>query len=352
MIDLVQRLVRPVIANLKPYSSARSLESSRQIMLDANESPWNLQSRYPEPQPRELKRRLSELYDVKFDEVLVTRGSDEAVDVLVRTFCEPGQSSIIVHPPTFEIFAHAATIQGARVLSVPLDDQFDLNCERLLETADRDDLRLVFLCSPNNPTGSCLSTDRIERVLRGVGERALVIVDEAYIEFSRRESWTKRLSEFRQLVVLRTLSKFWGGAGLRCGVAIAHPDILEQMRKVLAPYPIAEVVSRLAVSHLEIKPPPLTDLFEARKKLALALKEISFVERVWPSDANFLFVTVQDATWVYNELLAEGIRVRNRSHLWPNSLRIGLGTKEENQEVLRALPKLQEKWNHCAKGSL
>lgn len=352
MLDFLQRLVRPVIANLKPYSSARSLEGSREILLDANESPWSLQSRYPEPQPRELKRSLSELYNVKFEEVLVTRGSDEAVDVLVRTFCEPGQSSIIVHPPTFEIFAHAATVQGASVLSVPLDDQFDLNCEKILQTADREDLRLIFLCSPNNPTGACLSTDRIEQVLRGIGERALVIIDEAYVEFSNRESWTKRLGEFRQLVVLRTLSKYWGGAGLRCGVAIAHPDIIEQMRKVLAPYPIAEVVSRLALSQLEIEPPPLTDLFEARRALALALEEISFVERVWPSDANFLFVTVQDATWVYNELLKQGIRVRNRSHLWPNSLRIGLGTKEENQEVLCALPKLQEKWNHFVKGSL
>lgn len=342
---LVKKLVRPTIGAMRPYSSARS-HGQAQVLLDANEWPWSSQSRYPEPQPEVLIHRLANLYGVSGDNVLVTRGSDEAVDLLLRTFCEPSQSSIMVHPPTFEIYAHAARIQGARVIEVPLDEEFDLDKEQIVRMiASESDLRLIFLCSPNNPTGNCLTSSRIETVLQQAGDSALVVIDEAYIELAEQASWVSRLQDFPQLVILRTLSKYWAAAGLRCGVALAHPAIITQLRKVLAPYPIAEPVVTMVLEHLKQQPPSLAKLFEVKAQVQEILEKMPYVAKVWPSDANFMLVTFHDSNWVFENLLKVGIRVRDRSHLWPNSLRISLGYGTESEKLLQALIDLGEQWS-------
>ncbi|MCB0362867.1 MAG: histidinol-phosphate transaminase [Bdellovibrionales bacterium] len=343
MRDRVRQWVRPAIAALDPYSSARD-QTGEEVLLDANEFPWSSFGRYPEPQSESLKTCFANLYGVNSDQILMSRGSDEAIDVLIRTFCEPGQSAVVVHPPTFEIYAHLARIQGTRVIEVPLDINFDLDHLQMRKVLFELNPQIIFLCSPNNPTGSCLSLNRMEELISAAREKCLVVVDEAYVEFSQQESWVKRLSEFPNLVVLRTLSKYWGAAGLRCGVAIADPLIIAELKKVLAPYPIAQPLVDLIKAHLKNSPPSLENLIVNRERIIQCLSSMSCVTKVWPSDANFILVRFLDASWAYKELLKLGMRVRNRSHLWPNSLRISLGFEKETKNLMESLAQLETNW--------
>lgn len=347
--DPVLSLVRPEILALAPYSSARKEASGGKVWLDANENPLTPHAgaprlnRYPDPQPPELISRLSLLYGVGQDNVLVTRGSDEGIDLLVRAFCRAGQDSILITPPTYGMYAVAAGIQGAAVKTAPLDRAWDfaLDVAAVLGAADAT-VKLVFLCSPNNPTGQNLSRESILRVLEGVAGRAVVVVDEAYAEFSTDPSFATELRDHPNLVVLRTLSKAFGLAGARVGVTLASPALIRVLQKIIAPYPIPTPVVQAALAALNADgirsaQRSALELVDGRRRLAEALTKLPYVKKIWPSDANFLLLEVSDSAQIMALCRAAGLIIRDRSKDVPNTVRITVGTPAEMDFALEVL---------------
>ncbi|HEY8509924.1 MAG TPA: histidinol-phosphate transaminase [Steroidobacteraceae bacterium] len=347
----ITRLARPDIVALKAYEHA-SWEPSLE-RLHANELPWRSLgdnsgaglNRYPEPQPKVLMQRLAELYGVPENSLLLGRGSDEAIDLLVRTFCRAGEDAVVVCPPTFGMYGVAARIQGADVVTVPLlaEQGFALDEQALLEKCTPR-VKLVFLCSPNNPTGNLLSEETVLRIARQLEGRALVVVDEAYVEFANVESLARHVARLPQLAVMRTLSKAYGLAGARCGVLIANPEIIALLRKVIPPYAITQLTAEAVLRLLE--PDPLSvmkhriELIRSeRQRMAEAISALPNTIRVWPSDANFLLVEFHDADRVLASTRAAGLLIRDvRSQPGlGRALRITIGTIDQNNRVLGAL---------------
>lgn len=342
-------LIRPNIRSLQPYSTARDeYEGDLGTFLDANESPFNNgYNRYPDPHQKRLKSILSSLKGVAMENIFIGNGSDEAIDLLFRIFCQPGRSNAISIAPSYGMYEVAADINDVKMRKVLLNDDFSLPVDRLFEAADSDS-RLLFICSPNNPTGNAFPRNDIERVVRDFP--GIVVVDEAYIDFSDEPGMLPILSELPNLVVLQTLSKAWGMAGLRCGLAFASPEIIGYMNRVKYPYNI-NVATSAIVERLLSEPVPshIMVIKEERKKLADALAALPFVIRVYPSDANFLLVKVSDADALYDYLIANKIIVRNRDKvaLCKGCLRITVGTPEENQRLIEALKDYEEKTTDC-----
>ena len=351
-MNRVLELARPDILELEPYQHARwdpSLER-----LHANEMPWralgdNTQAglnRYPEPQPRALVERMARLYDVAPSRVLVGRGSDEAIDLLVRAFCRAGEDSVVITPPTFGFYKVAARIQGAGVIEVPLrDDDFSLDLPAVIEAGRR--AKIVFLCSPNNPTGNLLDDAALAAACRSLADRALVCVDEAYIEFAGRASLTARLAEFPNLVVLRTLSKAYALAGARLGTLVAGEDVVGLLKRIIPPYaiPAATVEEVLALTETPqraMAAARIRTLLDERARAARRLAAMPGVLRVFPSEANFLLVRFRDAARALEAGKAVGLLVRDFSKAprLDGCLRITIGTPEQNERLLAALERL------------
>ncbi len=338
-------LIRPNIRSLQPYSTARDeYEGDLGTFLDANESPFdNGYNRYPDPHQKRLKSLLSPLKGVGKENIFIGNGSDEAIDLLFRIFCEPGKSNAISIAPSYGMYEVAADINDVEMRKVLLNDDFSLPVYRLLEAADADS-RLLFICSPNNPTGNAFAREDILRVVREFP--GIVIVDEAYIDFSDILGMLPLLSDYPNLVVLQTLSKAWGMAGLRCGLAFASAEIIGYMNRVKYPYNInvatSEIVERLlsepVLQHLKV-------IKVERKKLAEALGDFLFVKIVYPSDANFLLAKVDDANDLYDYLINNKIIVRNRDKvaLCKDCLRITVGTPKENLRLIEILKNYEEK---------
>lgn len=350
--DPVLSLVRAEILALTPYSSARKEASGGKVWLDANENPSTPHAgaprlnRYPEPQPAEVVARLASLYGVKPDRILVTRGSDEGIDLLLRAFCRAGQDSILTTPPTYGMYSVAAAIQGARVLSVPLvrEKDFAVDPDAVIR-AITPETKLVFLCSPNNPTGQLLDRDAVLKVVTALATRAVVVVDEAYAEFSTEPSLVQELDANPNLVVLRTLSKAYGLAGARVGVTLASPQLIGVLQKIIAPYPIPAPVVRAALDALtpagiSAARQSALDLVGERRRLTAALVKLPHVRKIWPSDANFLLVEVTDSARVMNIARAAGLVIRDRSKDVPNTVRITIGTRAENDFALETLARV------------
>ena len=349
MSGAILDLARPEILQLQPYQHAKwdpTLER-----MHANEMPWRAQgdntkaglNRYPEPQPRALVERMAQLYGVPASNVLVGRGSDEAIDLLVRAFCRAGEDSVVITPPTFGFYKVAARIQGANVVEVPLlPDGFALDTPAVI-AAGRD-AKIVFLCSPNNPTGNLLEEAAMLRVCTELAGRALVVLDEAYIEFSGRPSFAARLAEFPNLVILRTLSKAYALAGARLGTLIASEDIVGLLRRIIPPYaiPASTVEDVLALTEAPqraLAAARIRTLLEERGSMSERLRRNANVARVYPSDANFLLVECRDAQRFFEAGKAAGLIVRDFS-LAPgltNCLRISIGTPEQNRRLLAAV---------------
>lgn len=357
-------LARAEIRALQPYSSARMEASGGRVMLNANESPWAPPgdgeldcNRYPDPQPTALLGALARLYGVRASQLLVGRGSDEAIDLLVRAFCRAGQDAILIQPPTFGMYAVSARIQGAEVISVPLATDFTLDVDALL-AAVTPSVKLVFVCTPNNPTGQRVPLRDIERLARTLSDRALVVVDEAYIEFSQAQSAAPLVNQFDNLAVLRTLSKAWALAGARIGTLLAHEDVISLLRRILAPYPLPRPCVALALEALS--PEGQADAREhlavvrsERDRLTQALVAVPGVRAVLPSHANFLAVRFDDAGAAYQRLLCAGIVVRD-IHRYPqlgDALRITIGTPAENDRVLDVLKGNAAQAGESAQGS-
>jgi histidinol-phosphate aminotransferase len=337
-------LARANILKLKPYSSAREdFKGPARIHLDANEnsigSPISpALNRYPDPLQRELKEAVSERDGVPVDSIFIGNGSDEVIDLLIRVFCEPRRDAVLICPPTYGMYRVAAELNDVEVREVPLTRDFQLNVERLIEQADQK-TKLIFICSPNNPTGNALSVHAIEMVAREVN--AIVVVDEAYAEFSDQLSPLPRLSEFPNLVVLRTLSKAFGLAAARVGIGCADPSIVSLLNKVKPPYNVSGLAQKAAIEALRSRMIDsfIRELCDSRESLRGRLAELSIVENVFRSDANFLLVRVDDAGRLYSYLADRGVVVRDRSGEYgcENCLRITVGTAEENAELINAL---------------
>ncbi|GAB3308519.1 histidinol dehydrogenase [Hymenobacter humi] len=345
-------LIRPNVERMQPYSSARDeFEGMAPVMLDANENSLGSVgpddfSRYPDPHQRAIKADLAQLKGVAPANIFLGNGSDEAIDLLVRLTCTPGQDSIVVCPPTYGMYEVAANLNDVRVERLPLTPDFQLP-DNSADVLAASSAKLVFLCSPNNPTGNLLAQEAMETILRTF--KGLVIVDEAYADFAMAPSWTTRLAEFPRLVVLQTFSKAWGLAGLRLGVAYAAPDLIAYLNKIKPPYNISAATQLHALAALAAAP-DLTgmqaELLSGRALLAAALPQLPIVEHVFPSDANFLLVRFNvDATAVYDDLRARGIVVRNRTTQpgCAGCLRLTVGTADENTQLLQALTEIGAK---------
>lgn len=343
-------LARPEIRTLQPYSSARMEASGGQIMLNANESAWEPIgeggagcNRYPDPQPQTLLQALATLYGVQRDQLFVGRGSDEAIDLLVRAFCRAGQDAIVIQPPTFGMYAVSARIQNAAVIDVPLAEDFSLDISALL-AAITPAVKLVFLCTPNNPSGKSISRADIEQVAQALAGRALLVVDEAYIEFSDQPSAIELIGRYEHLAVLRTLSKAWALAGARIGSLVASPDVIGLIRRIMPPYPlplpcVAAALAALSPSGQAAARAHIAIVREQRAFMRRSLAELPCVREVLSSDANFLAVRFDDAGEIYQRLLQAGIVVRDvrRYPKLQDALRITIGTPEENARVLTLL---------------
>ncbi|MEP6939691.1 MAG: histidinol-phosphate transaminase [Rudaea sp.] len=349
-MKLLER-ARPEILSLQPYSSARMESRSRGIMLNANESPWppvgnetTSLNRYPDPQPTALRVRMAELYDVAPERVLMGRGSDEAIDLLVRAFCREGRDAIVVSPPTFGMYAVAAAIQGARVIDAPLGADFAVDVDAVL-AAITENTKIVFVCTPNNPTGAVVPLTTIARLADALRDRALLVVDEAYLEFAGgAPSATILISRHENVAVLRTLSKAYALAGARVGALVADAQIVALLRRIQAPYPLPSssvavaltALGGVAVAEAQAR---VAILLSERDSLAPALARARGVLAILPSSANFLCVRFADAAQTYQSLIEHGVVVRDvgRYAQLEGCLRISVGTPAENWQLLAAL---------------
>ena len=344
MFDL-NLLVRENVKRLTPYSSARDdFHGDAKIFLDANEnslgSPlpkWY--NRYPDPHQLKVKERLSAIKRVSIKNMFLGNGSDECIDILQRAFCEPGLDNLIICPPTYGMYEVCANINNVQVKKIKLTSEFQLDLEAIEHGIDAH-TKMIFLCSPNNPTGNSLHHEDIEAILNNYF--GLVVIDEAYINFSRQRSFITMLSEYPNLVVMQTLSKAWGLAALRLGISVASEEIISIMNKIKPPYNINQASQELALQALtEIDQvnEMINEIVKEREILSEALVNLAFIKKVYPSDANFLLVKMDDPLAVYNKLLEQGIVVRDRSkvELCEGCLRITVGTSEENKTLLYAL---------------
>lgn len=347
-------LVREDLRDFGGYASARSESREGQVWLNANESPWPSPvgdaaglRRYPDPQPPGLRARLAALYGCAPDQLLVGRGSDEAIDLLVRALCRPGADAVVTTPPTFGMYAVCARLHGVAAVPVPLretPDGFRCDFDAVRETVLQSAARIVFLCSPGNPSGTPLPGDDVRELARTLEGRALVVIDEAYVEYAETPSLVHRVGGCRNLAVLRTLSKAYALAGARIGSVVADPELIAVLRRCQAPYPLPAPCVALAEEALDptrcaVSAERAERVRHERENLARALSALPAVRRVYPSQANFLLVRFRDAQAAFARLLEAGIVVRDMRHLpeLGDALRITVGTAEQNRSVVQAL---------------
>jgi histidinol-phosphate aminotransferase len=345
----LDKIIRPNIKNLKPYSSARDeFKGEASVYLDANEnafgSPLSTNyHRYPDPMAYAVKMRLSEIKGVPARNIFIGNGSDEAIDILFRSFCNPGIDNVIIVPPTYGMYEVSANINDVQIKKVNLTKDFQLDLEGIAEAIDKN-TKLIFICSPNNPTGNSINREDIETLLANFN--GIIVIDEAYINFSRQKTFIQELTEYANLVVLQTLSKAWGLAALRVGMAFASEEIIEVFNRVKPPYNINEASQTLALKALQNVEKVnnwIKEILNERDALVLALKSFDFVIDIYPSDANFILVKTADADGIYKYLTEQKIIVRNRNkiELCEGCLRITIGTNEENQALINSLKKLK-----------
>ena len=341
----INQIIRTNIKNLKPYSSARDeFKGEASVYLDANENAFGSPlpqafHRYPDPMQYAVKMRLSEIKGVPARNIFLGNGSDEAIDILFRSFCEPGIDNVIIVPPTYGMYEVSANINDVQLKRVNLTEDYQLNLEGIAEAIDKN-TKLIFICSPNNPTGNSINREDIETILANFN--GIVVVDEAYINFSRQKTFIQELTEYANLVVLQTLSKAWGLAALRVGMAFASEEIIEVFNRVKPPYNINEASQTLALEALQNTEQVndwIKQTLKERDHLVLTLKNFDFVLDIYPSDANFILVKTTNANSIYDFLVSQGIIVRNRNkvELCEGCLRITVGTPLENEILINTL---------------
>tara|TARA_B110000503_G_C7155939_1_gene417310 strand:+ start:932 stop:1969 length:1038 start_codon:yes stop_codon:yes gene_type:complete len=342
----LNNLIRKNIKAMKPYSSARDefkdLKADM-VFLDANENPFETTlNRYPDPQQTALKELISKQKELPIHQVLLGNGSDEVLDLIVRAFCEPNQDSILTLPPTYGMYGVLAQLNSIENIEVPLSKDFNINVDQVLKQV-KPRTKLLFICSPNNPSGNIMDVNAVTRLLKAFD--GLVVIDEAYIDFTTIESWTQRLNAFPNLMVTQTLSKAYGLAGIRLGTCYASKEIIAVLNKIKPPYNINSLTQQAAIEALQNNEvsDQVSSILREREKLANALASCFFVKKIYPSDANFILIKVDDANKRYDELLRHGIVIRNRTTQLgcENCLRISVGTPAENKQLLTLLNTLK-----------
>jgi len=342
----LDRLVRPNIRKLKAYSSARGEfqgSEDSMVLLDANESPYNNGlNRYPDPEHKLLKAKLSEIKNISEAHILLGNGSDELISLLFNAFCQPREDNVIVLTPTFGMYEVQANITDIAIQKITLTKDFQPNVNAILEASDAH-TKMLFICSPNNPTGNLIDATIIEELLTKFN--GLVVVDEAYIDFSTEQSWSQRLKEFPNLIVLQTLSKAYGLAGIRLGMCFSSKEIIAVLHRLKLPYNLNVLTQKKAlekISNSALIQEKIDRIIEGRDFVISQLGTIDCITKIYPTDANFVLVQFDDATKRYKQLIAKGIVVRNRSTqpLCDSTLRLTIGTREENLNLLKALKEL------------
>jgi histidinol-phosphate aminotransferase len=341
---MVKQLIRKNILNLKPYSSARDdFQGIADVYLDANENPYPSDyNRYPDPLQQQVKVKLGELKGVSSSTIFLGNGSDEAIDLLIRVFCEPNQDSILITEPTYGMYEVCAGVNAVNVKRASLTNDFQLDLEAIFNSIDST-TKLIFLCSPNNPSGNLLEREKIEAILREF--KGIVVLDEAYIDFANDTGFLKNLPEYPNLAILQTFSKAWGLAGLRLGICYASEEILQILNRVKYPYNVNSITQQRAIDALtnyQETEKRISELVSERKRLEMKLNKITIVKKIYPSDANFLLVKTDNAKAAYQKLLDNGIIVRDRSSVihCDNCLRITVGTPHENDQLIKVLKRL------------
>jgi histidinol-phosphate aminotransferase len=343
----INSLVRENVLRLKPYSSARDEFrglTKDMIFLDANENPFeNGVNRYPDPQQRNVKSILAEQNGVKQENILLGNGSDEVLDLIYRAFCEPARDNIITMPPTYGMYKVLADTNNIENKEVLLTEDFQLNIDAILASYDRY-TKILFICSPNNPTGNVFNSNNIEVLLNSF--KGLVVIDEAYIDFSSEPSWLKKLSIYPNLIVTQTLSKAYGLAGIRLGICYASTEIIAILNKIKPPYNVNELTQKRALKRLMNKKDFINEIaliIDEKNRLFKKLLQIKYIIKIYPTEANFILIKVDDASKRYDQLLDKGIVIRNRTSqpLCKNALRLTIGTPEENERLIKTLKELE-----------
>ena len=340
----INNLVRENVKSMKPYSSARDefedFDTADMIFLDANENPFqNGVNRYPDPQQSSVKVVLAKQRNINPNQILLGNGSDEVLDLLFRAFCEPKIDNVITLPPTYGMYSVLSNLNNIENREVLLTTDFQPQVEKILETVDAN-TKIIFLCSPNNPTGNSFSDESVVKLLENF--KGLVVIDEAYIDFSDKESWLAKIDQYPNLVITQTLSKAYGLAGIRLGICYGSAAVISVLNKIKPPYNVNELTQLRALERLsnpeKIKS-EITSIIAQREELLKVLVDVKFVEKIYPTEANFILIKVDDANKRYDELIAKGIVIRNRTTqpLCENTLRLTIGTKEENKKLIEAL---------------
>jgi histidinol-phosphate aminotransferase len=338
---MIQNLIRKNIQQLTPYSSARDeFKGNSQIFLDANENPYpSPYNRYPDPLQKKLKEKIANLKGISPLQLFLGNGSDEAIDLLIRAFCEPGEDSILITEPTYGMYAVCASVNNVSVQRILLAQEYELDID-LIFNSILPSTKVIFLCSPNNPSGNLLERKKIEKIIKEFS--GVVVIDEAYIDFANNPGFVPSLPHYPNLIILQTLSKAWGLAGLRLGLCMASEEVINVLNKIKYPYNINTVTQQIAYEQLltpEQKNTWVTSILAEKKKLKQTLTEIKIVLKVYPSDANFLLVKMTNAKSVYQKLIDNGIVVRDRTSVacCEDCLRITIGTPQENELLINAL---------------
>ena len=343
----INTLVRENVKAMKPYSSARDefedFDTAEMIFLDANENPFeNGVNRYPDPQQTSVKSVLANQNGVAKNQILLGNGSDEVLDLLFRAFCEPKIDNVITLPPTYGMYGVLANLNAVENREVLLSTDFQPQLELIMNAVDRNS-KMIFLCSPNNPTGNSFSEESVEYLLDKFN--GLVVIDEAYIDFSDKTSWIQKINTYPNLIITQTLSKAYGLAGIRLGICYASAAIITVLNKIKPPYNVNELTQQRALDRLanpkKIKE-EINSIIVQREQLLKVLNEVNFVSKIYPTEANFILIKVDNANQRYDELIAKGIVIRNRTTqpLCENTLRLTIGTEEENQKLIAALKSL------------
>lgn len=342
----IRTLLRKNIANLKPYSSARhEFTGEASVFLDANENPYNHPyNRYPDPLQMRLKKAIADLKQVDESQIFLGNGSDEPIDLLFRAFCEPGVDNVVSIDPTYGMYQVAADINDIAVRRVLLTEHFGLDVKGILNAID-EHTKLLFICSPNNPSGNCFDESELVEIIKHF--KGIVVLDEAYIDFAPGKSLLSQLTNFDNLVILQTFSKAWGMAGIRLGMAFASKNIVEVLNTVKYPYNLNMLTQQAGLELVEKEADKVAwvkQILQERERLSGRLKSLDFVEKVYPSDANFVLVKVRNPKGIYSFLVGKGIIVRDRSSvaLCQGCLRITIGTKDENNQLLAELEKYEK----------
>lgn len=342
----IDTLIRANVKAMNPYSSARDEFEDfekEMIFLDANENPYNNGvNRYPDPQQKSVKSILSKINRIPENQILLGNGSDEVLDLLFRAFCEPNQDNIITLPPTYGMYGVLANLNAIENREIVLTEDFQPDVKKIIDSIDKN-TKIIFLCSPNNPTGNSFLDESIVTLLKNFN--GLVVIDEAYIDFSDKESWLEELSDYPNLVITQTLSKAYGMAGIRLGIIYGSKEVIAVLNKIKPPYNINLLTQSKALERLnkiDLVKKEIATIKEYKEFLLKQLLEVKFVSKIYESDANFILIKVDDAELRYNQLIENGIVIRNRSNqpLCDNCLRITIGTPEENNKLLNTLKSL------------